>query len=147
MKMRWSLLTGIIGLIFILADLSPGIAREPRGKTLDSTSLTVEQRIQKIRAGNYTTIPLPHVIEPGFSQTPQVKIINDTQDKLTVYFRGPSIRQITLRPWSSETITLLAGNYEVAAEVDNPGVLPFFGFHPYDRENYQLIFSVRPYPR
>ncbi|HWP49218.1 MAG TPA: hypothetical protein VNM22_18830 [Candidatus Limnocylindrales bacterium] len=147
MKRRWNLLTGIMSLIFLLAGLSPVPAREPRGKALDPSALTIEQRIQTIRARNHITIPLPDVIEPEFSQTPRVKILNDTPNNLTVYFRGPSIRQVTLRPWSTETILLLAGNYEVAAEVDNPGVLPFFGSHPYDREDYQLIFSVRPYPR
>lgn len=145
--MRWSLLAGIMSLIFIVADLSPVSAREPRGKVLDPSALTIEQRIQNIRARNHIPIPLPDVITPEFSQTPRVKIINDTQHNLTVYFRGPGIRQVTLRPWSTETILLLAGNYEVAAEVDDPGVLPFLGSHPYDREDYQLIFSVRPYPR
>src|ERR1022692_2434290 len=44
---------------------------------------------------------------------------------------GPVTQKIDIAAHASETISLLPGDYDVAARVSNPTVIPFFGRHNY----------------
>jgi len=147
MKARWNFSSSLFVLILVLAHVSLASAREPRGRAPESDSSALDQRIRSIRARNPITVPFPDAITSEPSQTPRIEIYNNTGSYLMIYFRGPSPRQVRVRPGASESVVLTAGSYEVAAEVDDPSVLPFFGLHQYDREGYRLGFSIRPTPR
>ncbi|MCK4404292.1 MAG: hypothetical protein KAW02_04310 [candidate division Zixibacteria bacterium] len=56
---------------------------------------------------------------------------NDTQYLLRVYYVGPETLSVFFQPRQTKTIELSGGNYQVAAEVDNPTVNPFKGTHAY----------------
>lgn len=143
MKKYWNSLIVAMSLMLIIGETSLGATREPHGDAPSSDPSTLNQRIRVIRAKDHVTIPIPNVVASEFSQTPRIEILNYTGAYLTVYFSGPSSRQVKVRPGAGESTTLIAGNYEVAAEVNDPGVLPFFGNHRYDREDYQIRFSIR----
>lgn len=133
----------IVSLVMVLTEIASVVAQESGTRTLSSDPSALNRRIQIIRTRNHIAIPIPEVVEPGFSQTPRIEILNATEAYLTIYFNGPSPRQVHIRPGAIESLALISGDYEVAAQVSDPGVLPFFSIHRYNRELYQIRFSIR----
>jgi len=52
---------------------------------------------------------------------------NDTEYTLTVFLSGPQEDRFEIAPRGSQTLNMLPGQYEVAARVSNPAVIPFYG--------------------
>ena len=71
-------------------------------------------------------------------------ITNDTPYILTVLLSGPSTRSVNLSPGGTKTLTLDPGNYETAAKVSDPTVIPYYGVDTLIADTeYEVSFYIR----
>jgi WD40 repeat protein len=143
----WNAMTG--GLKGVLAGHSmnvTAVAFSSDGKTVASGSLDATVRLWDVSGLKLTIPDIDHEfnkIQSGKSSAPLPKpqakkaepneravhwqIENGTDSRLTVFIRGPSRRVVIIEPSKNQSVVLNAGNYEVAARVERPNVVPFFG--------------------
>src|ERR1022692_1031462 len=56
-----------------------------------------------------------------------ITVENETNYVLYLYLSGPSSQEITLAAGASQTLQVSPGDYEIAAKVSDPSVIPFYG--------------------
>lgn len=109
----------------------------------------IECKVELISASAHTKISQPEssqkIYSPGKSR---VIIRNETEYNLVVYFRGSELKLVEVEPESEVKIEVLAGTYEVAAELTGKmreyiNVLPFYGVVEYkENQRYKQVYSV-----
>lgn len=150
---------GIKTWVYALADAegvctyqAPSDNEEPSSKSTareshkgDSTPSTdvVSSAIDKIRNETHSAIPSAESIVPDDPRDSGVSIENATGHTLTVYFGGRASRTITIAPGDSAIARLPEGRYEMAAEVPNSAIQPFYGRHVQQADTqYRFRFFV-----
>jgi hypothetical protein len=97
------------------------------------TGSETKEAIERIRQGPHQSMP-PASSRPttGVGQgDTKMTIRNDTGHTLLVRFSGPVDRTVQVPADKTEEIALAAGRYQVAAEVTEPGITPFYGEQTY----------------
>jgi hypothetical protein len=102
------------------------ISGPPTGALAPSDN-TIQQEIGKIRNGRNAPMPPAQAAAANLGGQTGILLENGTTYTLTVFVSGPMSQRIQLAPGGSKTLTLSPGNYEVAASVSGPGVVPFYG--------------------
>jgi hypothetical protein len=57
----------------------------------------------------------------------EIVVENSTSYALTVLLSGPASQRIPVGAGASQSVTVSPGNYEIAASVSSPNVIPFYG--------------------
>lgn len=87
----------------------------------------IRRQIDNIRKGRHLPIP-PAQAGPGGSSDPtSVQVNNATAYTLFLFVSGPLNQTVQLVAGDSTMIVLSPGNYEIAARVSNPHVIPLYG--------------------
>ena len=74
-------------------------------------------------------------------------IENGTGHTLHVHFSGPVSRTVVVPDGRSESVELVVGDYQVAAEVPGSRITPFYGQQSYQSfTHYWLKFYTRRVP-
>jgi|GEM_PF-3274244 len=99
-----------------------GSARSP-----GPTTTGIEREIERIRTGQHAAMPLAEAAPSALAGWTRMVVENDTEYTLTVFLSGPQEDRFEIAPRGSQTLNMLPGQYEVAARVSNPAVIPFYG--------------------
>jgi len=97
--------------------------------------------MQRIRNTRYTAMPNPKCL-PGSSGS-TLTLENRTKFVIDFYVVGETSRVLKVAPSASLPIDLSPGDYQVAAEIPNSSVAPFFGERTFTAgTRCQLVFSM-----
>jgi hypothetical protein len=88
---------------------------------------SVGAAIERLCDGPHAVLPEAEKLSASVGDG--VLVENATRYAIRVYFKGPTIR--TENIGGSVTLRLDPGEYEVAAEVPDSGILPFYGKQSY----------------
>lgn len=99
--------------------------------------------IERIKKSQYATIPKPVKAPAAGLAGKGMTIENGTYKTLGIYFNGSSSKKAEVPQGESLGIDLVVGNYEVAAEVPDSKIIPFYGFQKYESGyHYRLKFYL-----
>jgi hypothetical protein len=87
----------------------------------------VQQEIERIRNGPHEAIPLAQAAPSALGGQTGMDVKNGTSCTLSVFVSGLTSQKIQLAPGGSQSLPLTPGNYELAASVSCPNVIPFYG--------------------
>jgi hypothetical protein len=105
-----------------------GSSAAPISAPASSQSDQVQQEIDRIRSGRYSPMPTPQASgASGLDGQTSWVIQNGTSYSLTVFLSGPVRHRMDIPAGGSQTLRVSPGNYEVAASVSGPNVIPFYG--------------------
>ncbi|MCK4417240.1 MAG: hypothetical protein KAV99_03655 [Candidatus Latescibacteria bacterium] len=91
-------------------------------------------------------LPSPEPISKVSGKMTEIDTENDTPYILTVYYVGPETLSVSFKPHKKKNVSLLPGTYRVAAEADNPMVIPFKGTHTFEKGwSYESRFYIITY--
>jgi len=99
--------------------------------------------IERIRRGNHLSLPAIQEDRAGAGTTASITFENATNYGIRVYVSGPVSRTLMLSPGARESLDLIQGQYELAAEVPGSSILPFLGqqlIQP--NTSYREVFSL-----
>jgi hypothetical protein len=100
--------------------------------------------IERIRSGRHADMPPPQMAHAMGSAGKGMTIENGTGHVLRVHFSGPVTKSVDVPDGSSTGVELAVGAYEVAAEVPEAPIVPFYGKQDYrPNTHYWLRFFVR----
>lgn len=122
-------------------------AAEQRSASFQEEAALVAQRVEAWRRDGHGELPPLEASqrESDAAAWPEVRIRNATDFGLVVWFSGPCPRTVALAPRAEHAEELCAGNYDVVAELDEPGFDPFVGRGDEleDGAAYQVTFLLR----
>jgi hypothetical protein len=103
----------------------------------------VRSAIARIKAGPHSQLPeLARSVATG-PVGEGLTIENGTGKPLTVYFLGPITRIVRVEAGESAGVSLVVGQYDAAAELQDPAVIPFYGSLRFEvRTHYWLRFNT-----
>jgi len=116
-------------------DITPGFSA-PGGAASPTTSAPTEpqaesneirQQIDRIRNGPHEALPPAQAAASSLGGQTGMSVTNRTSCTLSVFVSGPANKSMQLPPGGSQSIGLVPGNYELAASVSCPNVIPFYG--------------------
>ncbi|MGO9272064.1 MAG: hypothetical protein ACLQOO_17670 [Terriglobia bacterium] len=87
----------------------------------------IQAEIDQIKGGRHGSIPSPQAVSTSRGGGNIISIKNSTGYALSVYFAGPSSRQLEIPAGDTQQVQLLPGQYQVAARASDPAVIPFWG--------------------
>ncbi|MBC7334468.1 MAG: tetratricopeptide repeat protein, partial [Actinobacteria bacterium] len=109
----------------------------------------VECKVEIISASPHMDVVQPEssqrIYSPGKTR---VVIKNETEYNLVIYFEGPELKLVELKPKAGVEVELLSGTYKVAGELtgengENIDVLPFYGIIKYEEnQRYREVYSI-----
>lgn len=99
--------------------------------------------IARIRHGPHAQMPPPQTAYAGGPTGKGMTIENGTGYLLRVHFSGPVNQTVDVPDGQSVGVELAVGSYEVAAEVPDAPIMPFYGTQTYQSNmHYWLKFFV-----
>ena len=105
---------------------------------------TTEDAIQRIRAGRHVAMPTPTSTAAFGPAGKGMTIENQSGHMLHDHFSGPVSRSVVIPSGQTAGVELSIGRYQVAAEVPQPRIVPFYGEQAYETNtHYWLKFFVR----
>jgi hypothetical protein len=126
------------------AAIPQGDRAVPDGLPTTSQSDHVREAIQRIRNGPHSSMPAPSVAPANGPAGEGMTVQNHTSYALTVYFSGATDVSMIIPPGASRDVALVTGKYQVAVEIPDSRVTPYFGEHTYEtRTHYWLSFSLK----
>ena len=121
---RHTRLTVLLPSALLLVSTSAESRRQVR---VDASSNNVHLAIERIKAGRHSEMPDPARSVATGQVGEGLTIENGTGKRLTVYFLGPVTRLVQIGAGASTGVSLVVGQYEAAAEPEDPAVIPFYG--------------------
>ena len=113
-----------------------------------SNAETPEDAISRIRAGRHNQMPPPATAHAAGPAGKGMTIENGTGHTLHVHFSGPVSRTVVVPDGKPESVELVVGDYEVAAEVLGTRISPFYGRQSYQPfTHYWMKFYTQRVPR
>jgi hypothetical protein len=88
---------------------------------------SIQYEIERIRNGPHAAMPLAEAAPSALDGQTSMTLENGTSCTLSLFFSGPASQRMQLAPGGSQTVYLSPGNYELAARVSCPNVIPFYG--------------------
>lgn len=105
---------------------------------------TTEDAIQRIRAGQHVAMPPPTSTAASGPAGKGMTIENESGHTLHVHFSGPVTRTVVVPNGQAAGVELAVGRYQVAAEIPQSRIVPFYGEQAYEpNTHYWLKFFVR----
>ena len=112
--------------------------------TQASVTETPEEAIRRIQAGQHTPIPAPTTAPASGPEGKGMTVENTTGYTVRVYFSGPASRKVVVPDRRSESVDLSVGEYQIAAEVPDSPIVPFYGRQAYQPStHYWLKFYTQ----
>jgi hypothetical protein len=106
----------------------------------------IDLEVKEIAAGEYGEMPKAQPLSYGGS-TVDMEIENKTGYVLTVRYSGTNSKMIVLPVASTESITLVPGDYQVAASVSASNVTNYYGRDTMQGGKYSSSFFIQTRPR
>jgi len=106
---------------------SPPATPSARPSIVPQQDDTVRREIARIRSGPHEAMPPAQAAPSSLGGQTRMSVKNGTSCTLSVFVSGPTGQSIQLPPGGSQSIGLAPGNYELAASVSCPNVIPFYG--------------------
>jgi hypothetical protein len=104
----------------------------------------IKNEIEAIRRSPHEAMPAVEAVEAPLGGETSMMVENGTKYLLFVYFTGPVSQKLEISAGASQTVQLPPGNYQVAARVANPSVVPFYGEQRYGANTrYSEHFYIR----
>lgn len=101
------------------------------------------KEIARIRGGQHAALPRPVTSPVSRTSNQGLTIENHTGHVLKVYFAGSSSKTVTIPEGKEAELNLDAGEYELAAEIVDGRLLPFYGKQSFESgKRYRFRFSV-----
>lgn len=114
--------------------------------TMMPTEPTISDEFGKIKSGPHTSMPHAQrstASDAGTSGRTTMTVQNSTAYELSVFFKGPVSKKLTLAPGASQDVDLEPGTFEVGGRVAAANVLPFYGEETYaGSASYSLKFYI-----
>jgi hypothetical protein len=133
-----------VGSAGALADFNA--AQFPSVPTILPTEPTISDEFDKIRSGPHTSMPHAQrsaASDAGASGRTTMTVQNSTAYELSVFFKGPVSKKLTLAPGASQDVDLAPGTFQVAGRVAAANVLPFYGEETYaGSASYSVKFYI-----
>jgi hypothetical protein len=124
----------VLGLLTILAAITP----------IAGHAETPVDAVARIRSRPHSAMPPPQMAHATGAAGKGMTIENGTGHLLLVHFSGPVSTSVEVPDGGSAGVELAVGSYEVAAEVPNSTIVPFYGKQSYQhRRHYWLKFFVQ----
>ena len=103
----------------------------------------IRQEIAAIRGGRHGALPPAQVVAANRNaRVSSMQIRNGTAFTLTVLYAGPSSRRVVVPPQGTQSLALAIGEYQVAASVNAPGVIPYAGVDRLFGGSYENHFYI-----
>ncbi len=104
----------------------------------------VDNEVHRIMLGNYSSLPTMQKTSNDYTDelNTQIFISNNTSYNLTVYYSGADSKRVKLPPNGSASMTLMNGNYRVAASVDASNVRKYAGQENLSGGSYRSSYSI-----
>jgi hypothetical protein len=106
----------------------------------------IDLEVKAIAAGEYGELPRAQAITVG-GTTAEVKIENKTGYVLTVRYSGNDSKMIVVPVEATMSVTLIPGDYQVAASVSAANVRNYFGQDSMAGGKYSSSFYIRTVTR
>jgi hypothetical protein len=133
-------LAGSLGFVIAVAFLTVIVTFA----SLPSACADAASAMQRIRSGPHSSMPMPETATAYGNEGEGMTIQNGTNKTLYVYFVGPVQKTVVIKPGATAGVSLVVGNYEVAVEIPNAHVTPFYGKQSYKSDtHYWLKFFLR----
>jgi len=116
--------------------------KAPAPPAPDPNAKAIDAEVAKIMAGDHSQLPPAQKLSSNNSGVATIKVTNDTAHTLTVLYSGPTSKKSVLSAHQSENVSLTAGNYSVAASVNDPSVIPFAGTDTVSGGHYTNQFYI-----
>lgn len=108
----------------------------------------ITEEIASIRNGPHAAMPTAEVSSNAADGKTSMTIENGTQFTLYLFLSGPMNQRLQITPGASQTAELVPGNYEIAARVSSPSVIPFYGTQSYTASTrYSEHFYIATNPK
>lgn len=119
----------------------------PRGgHRAQAEARLVDLAVDKIVSGEHGSLPAMEQTRRSVgSRMAQISVRNSTAYSLTVMYSGPTSKRLVLSPHSSGSLSLVRGNYRIAASVDAAGVRPFAGNEQVEGGSYEVEYYIQTY--
>lgn len=89
-----------------------------------------QRAIDRIRKGPHEPMPVSESHQTG-GEGSSVAVENRTTYQIHVYFAGPVNQNLRVSPGETRTISVIPGQYSIAADVPDSGILPCYGVQNY----------------
>lgn len=101
----------------------------------------IDLEVKEISAGEYGEMPRAQALSIG-GKTAEVEIENKTGYVLTIRYSGPDSKKVVIPAATTETISLMPGEYQVAASVSASHVTNYFGRDSMAGGKYSSSFYI-----
>jgi len=102
----------------------------------------IDAAVQHIASGKYGELPPMDKYYNEGGPTSYITISNDTQYNLTILYSGIESKRIILQPGERSTISLLNGNYKIAASVNAYDVCNYYGVEELTGQHYSVNYYI-----
>ena len=130
-----------------MATKSRAAQTQPAPPQADPNAKAIDAEVADILSGEHGQLPPAQKLRGNSSGIVSIQVKNDTAHTLTVLYSGPTSKKSVLAARKSETVTLSAGPYSVAARVDDPSVIAFAGKDTLAGGDYSNTFYIVTSPR
>lgn len=121
----------------------------PNGKHInEANKIIIDLEVDGIFSGSYGMLPkMDRGISDQKSSRTTITIENRTSYVLTILYSGSESKRLTINPFNTQSITLINGNYRIAASVNATNVNPFAGSENLSGGNYSVSYYIETYHR
>jgi hypothetical protein len=102
----------------------------------------IDLEVKQIAAGEYGEMPRAQPLSYGGS-TVEVEVENQTGYELTVRYSGPDSKKLVIPKGATQSVSLLPGDYKVAASVTAANVRNYYGTDEMRGGQYSSSFYIK----
>jgi hypothetical protein len=105
-------------------DITMGPSSDSRGA---NPAEDIQQEINRIRNGPHESMPQGQSIPSALGGQSAITVENGTSCALSVLLSGPRSQRMQLAPGRSQHLEFSPGDYELAANIACPNIIPYYG--------------------
>jgi outer membrane protein assembly factor BamD (BamD/ComL family) len=116
----------------------------PYGKySKEAEKRLIDLEVEAIFKGDYGKLPpMNKNYYGGYSSNNKIEVYNNTAYTLTVLYSGPESKKIVLSPKQKTSVTLINGNYKIAASVNSSSVSNYAGKENLSGGDYDVEYYI-----
>lgn len=127
-----------------IANLDRFIRYYPNGEyTQEAKDKLIQLTVADVFDRQHGSLPKAQNIGGTYGTRSTIKIKNDTQYGLSIYYSGPELRQLYIGAGGSSTVDLPNGEYRIAVKADGGNVSDYAGLDAYQGGQYSYSLYIK----